>query len=95
VSVKVTSFAAEKGTFDVTGSGIEKINCVNKAFTKSGQTLTADLSDCVQSIKISSLEYCSDQDQVLVNAKVGPVPAAVPLKKTPCPAGPAQPNIMI
>jgi len=86
LTVKVTSFAGGRGTFDVTGSGIEKMNCMAKPFTMSGQTFIADLSDCVHTIGISSIEYCSSQDHVLVTAKLGRVPAVVLLKRTLCSA---------
>ena len=64
--LKVTSFQNEKGTVDVSGSGLEPISCTGKQFTKTGQTLSGDWSDCVKDpIKIESIMYCSDQDQVL------------------------------
>ena len=48
----------------MTGSGLESISCLGESFTKSGQDLTVDLSDCVYDVQISSLQYCSHQDEI-------------------------------
>ena len=61
VKLKVNTCASEAGSFDLTGSGLESISCLGKSFTKSGQCLVADLSDCVSLATVSKLEYCSDQ----------------------------------
>mmetsp|Transcript_3172 Transcript_3172/g.7130 ORF Transcript_3172/g.7130 Transcript_3172/m.7130 type:complete len:144 (+) Transcript_3172:91-522(+) len=95
VSLKVTSFASEKGTVDVSGSGLETIACSGKAFTKNGQTLTGDWTDCVKPpITISSILFCSDQNQVLVNCQVGPVPTASPLTPCTCPSEATAPLVV-
>ena len=44
---------------DVTGHGLESISCLEKSFTKSGQDLIVDLTECVNDVQISSLQYCS------------------------------------
>ena len=69
VNLKVNSFDSEAGSFDLTGSGLESISCLGKSFSKSGQDLVADLSDCVSLASISKLEYCSDQDQIVATIK--------------------------
>eukprot|EP00812_Abedinium_dasypus_P010433 NODE_4053_length_715_cov_283.630303.p2 GENE.NODE_4053_length_715_cov_283.630303~~NODE_4053_length_715_cov_283.630303.p2 ORF type:complete len:134 (-),score=38.56 NODE_4053_length_715_cov_283.630303:91-492(-) len=82
VKVTVTSMDSKggQGTFDVTGSGLETITCKHKAFTKRGQSLITDLSDCVTGdITVNSIEYCSDQDIVQLDAKVGMGLVHVPL----------------
>ena len=66
VDVKVDSFAGEAGIIDATGSGLESISCLGESFTKSGQDLAVDLSDCVHDVQISSLQYCLDQDEIHV-----------------------------
>merc|ERR1711945_84718 len=63
VDVKVDSFTNEAGTIDITGSGLESISCLGKSFSKSGQDLSVDLSDCVDDVQINFLQYCSDQDE--------------------------------
>ena len=53
------------------GNGLDSISCLGKSFTRSGQTLVADLSDCVSLATISKLRYCSDQDQIVATIKDG------------------------
>lgn len=86
VVVKVLSFASEKGTVDVTGKGIETFSCLNKPFTKAGQSLKLDVTDCVHKMTVTELDYCSDSDTILVKAQVGPIPASPVLSKIPCPS---------
>ena len=71
MNVKVNAFASEGGSFDLTGSGLESISCLGKSFTKSGQSLVANLSDCASLATTSELEYCSDQDQFVATIKDG------------------------
>ena len=71
MNLKVNTFASEAGSFDLTGNGLESISCLGKSFTKSGQSLVANLSDCVSLATISKLEYCSDQDQIVATVKDG------------------------
>ena len=47
VNLKVNSFNSEAGSINLTGSGLESISHLGKSFSKSGQDLVADLSDCV------------------------------------------------
>ena len=54
----------EVGTVDITGSGLERIHCLEKSFSKSGQDLTVDLSDRVTDFQINSLQYRSDKDEI-------------------------------
>ena len=54
VDVRMDSFAGETGTIDVVGSGLENIPCLGKSFTKSGQDLMVDLTECVSDVQISS-----------------------------------------
>mmetsp|Transcript_64345 Transcript_64345/g.119612 ORF Transcript_64345/g.119612 Transcript_64345/m.119612 type:complete len:144 (+) Transcript_64345:66-497(+) len=87
VLLKVTSYTSPAGKVDISGSGLQAIDCKGKDFKKDGQTLTGDWSDCVKSpIVLKTIEYCSDQNQVLVNCQVGVVPASVPLAHGPCPS---------
>ena len=82
--MKVNTFASEAGSFDLTGSGLEFISCLGKSFTKSGQSLVADLSDCVSLATISMLEYCSDQDQIVTTIKDGFISTDAVLTKAAC-----------
>merc|ERR1712232_241495 len=88
VTVKLNTFAAGKGTMDLTGSGIEKITCTGKSFTKSGQEITPDISDCLPSLVIvQKVEHCSDQDTIAVTVKDKkvPLPVTATLTKVACP----------
>ena len=84
VNVKVNSLASEAGSFDLTGSGLESISCLGKSFTKSGQGLVANLSDCVSLATTSKLEYCSDQDQIVATIKDGFISTDAVLTKVAC-----------
>jgi prophage tail gpP-like protein len=84
VNLKVNSFDSEAGSFDLTGSGLESISCLGKSFSKSGQDLVADLSDCVSLASISKLEYCSDQDQIVATIKDGFISTNAVLTKVAC-----------
>jgi hypothetical protein len=62
--------SSNKGVFHLSGSGVTGFTCSTHQFTKSGQSISADLSDCLPSkVVVESIEYCSDQDaiQVAVN----------------------------
>ena len=84
VNLKVNTFASEAGSFDLTGSGLESISCLGKSFTKSVQSLVANLSDCVSLATISKLEYCSDQDQIVATIKDGFISTDAVLTKVAC-----------
>ena len=66
VFLMIKSFANESGTFDAYGTGVESIRCSGRTFTKTGQTLDADLANCGFTWQLQSVNYCSDQDQVAV-----------------------------
>ena len=84
MNLKVNTFASEVGSFDLTGSGLESISCLGKSFTKSGQSLVANLSDCVSLATISMLEYCADQDQIVATIKDGFISTDAVLTKVAC-----------
>jgi len=87
VTVTIHDFANSAGHVDVIGSGIQDITCKGKSVSKSGQDLTADLSDCLPSdVAITSLKYCSDSDtiSVTVKDKSVPLPVSATLKKVDC-----------
>merc|ERR1712195_353215 len=87
VDVKLSDFSGGAGHIDVAGDGIEAFTCSNHGFTKSGQAITTDLSDCQpDGIAISKVLYCSDQDTVKVTVKdtTVPIPVTATLKKVDC-----------
>jgi hypothetical protein len=87
VKVHVKGYASGQGTMDLTGSGIEAFTCKDHAFTKSGQEISVDVSDCVpKGIVVSDVKYCSDSDQlkVTVKDKAVPLPISAMLSKVAC-----------
>lgn len=85
VQVKVDTFSNNQGTMDLKGSGAETINCLGKTFTKNGQEISTDLSDCCPKLlKLSDVKYCSDQDVVIVKAKVAGFFEQISLQKASC-----------
>lgn len=87
VKVKLVSYSNGKGIMDLVGKGIEGITCTGKSFTKSGQEITPDISDCLPKvIAVKKVEYCSDQDTVSVTVKDSkvPIPVSASLKKVAC-----------
>merc|ERR1712003_348807 len=89
VKVNVKSFANGKGTMDLSGSGIEKFTCADHSFTKTGQEISVDVTDCVPSaITVSDVKYCSDFDQIKVTVKDKsvPLPISALLSKVACDA---------
>jgi len=87
VDVKMDDFDGSAGHIEVVGAGIESFTCSNKDFTKSGQDITTDLSDCQPSgISIPAIKYCSDQDsvKVTVRADAVPLPVSATLKRVDC-----------
>jgi len=90
VKVSLLTYADGKGTLDLTGSGIEGITCKGKSFTKSGQTISPAISDCLPSVvEVKSVNYCSDTDTVAVTVKDTkvPIPISCTLKKVACASG--------
>merc|ERR1719443_2654101 len=87
VKVSVKSYAGGKGSMSLSGSGIESFTCKDHSFTKSGQEISVDVSDCVPSgITVSDVKYCSDSNQIKVTVKdkAVPIPISALLSKTSC-----------
>ena len=85
--MKVESFKNGQGVMDLNGSGAKRINCLGKQFTKHGQEITTDLSDCSPALlKLSDLKYCSNQDMVMVTASVAGFSEHLSLSKVACEA---------
>merc|ERR1712209_108032 len=78
VNLKVNSFDSEAGSFDLTGSGLESISCLGKSFSKSGQDLVADLSDCV------SLASFQNSSTALTKIRLSPPSKSVSFRRMLC-----------
>merc|ERR1712012_703833 len=87
VDVKISDYTAGAGHIDVKGDGIAAFTCTNKDFSKSGQDISTDLTDCQPDhIDISALKYCSDQDTIKVTVKddTVPLPVSAQLARVDC-----------
>lgn len=88
VTIKVNSFdsANSAGSVLVTGAGLKKIKCT-RPFSKAKQLISVEkLGQCLPSnVKPQGLQYCSDQNQVLLDAKVGFMAVQLVLVPAPCP----------
>merc|ERR1712217_847756 len=87
VKVDLKSYAGGKGTLSIAGSGLISFTCADHQFTKTGQDIVADLSDCLpDGITLESVKYCSDSDSVAVTVKDKkvPLPIKTTAKKVPC-----------
>jgi len=87
IKVHVAKFANGVGSMDLTGSGVLGFTCSEHSFTKSGQAVSVDLSDCLPAgVSVPSVNYCSDSDTVAVTVKVDAVGMSLPatLKKVSC-----------
>merc|ERR1712080_214302 len=83
INVKVDDFTAPKGDLELTGSGIKTLSCSKHSFTKSGQEISTDLSDCLPTdVAVNSVEYCSDQDAISVTVKDKSVPLPITAQLT-------------
>jgi len=72
VEITLEDFADPTGHFHLSGSGVSGFTCGSHLLTKSGQTISTDLSDCLpNNVVVESIKYCSDQDtlEVKVNDK--------------------------
>jgi hypothetical protein len=71
---------------DVSGSGMITVNCTDHKFTKSGQEISVNVTDCVEGVQLSDVKYCSDQDiSVLTLSYIGVDLTATLKRSTPCP----------
>merc|ERR1711920_992035 len=87
VHVKIDTFSAPTGELELTGSGIKSLTCSKHSFTKTGQGISTNLTDCLPSdVALSSVKYCSDQDtiSVTVKDKSAPFPITAQLARVDC-----------
>mmetsp|Transcript_14615 Transcript_14615/g.25887 ORF Transcript_14615/g.25887 Transcript_14615/m.25887 type:complete len:206 (-) Transcript_14615:95-712(-) len=89
VTVRVNSYnkSAAHGSIHVLGSGMTAVVC-EKGFDKAVQTVTvAGLETCLpDTVTPQGMRYCSDQDQVVLDATVAHLSIELVLAKTDCPA---------
>lgn len=82
----IKDFKAGVGHMDVTGGGFLSVNCTNHEFTKQGQEIKVNVSDCVWGVTLSDIKYCSDQDISVLTLTYAGMPLTATLKRaSPCP----------
>jgi len=87
VKLQVKEYSNGAGKLDLTGSGKLGFTCTDHSFTKSGQEVSVDLSDCLpKDITVPDVKYCSDTDTLSVSVKDKnvPLPIKATLKKVSC-----------
>jgi hypothetical protein len=88
ITIKVSKFnsLSNMGSVMIGGSGLQKIKC-QKDFTKSQQLVQVQgLQRCLpRTVKPEGMKFCSDQNHVILDAHVGPIPVEMVLKASPCP----------
>ena len=77
------------GHMEVTGNfvevgGLDDFACSNKPFTKAGQNITPDFSDC-RDVFMTDIQYCPDQGSVQMTSSAEPrIPEVRTLSRVPC-----------
>jgi len=84
VNLKMKTYASGHGTMDVSGSGFKAFTCTDHAFSKSGQAISVDISDCADGLAVSQAAYCSDSDTITVTVRDShlPIPVSVTLARS-------------
>merc|ERR1712159_589323 len=87
LTVKIDSYANGQGVLDLTGVGKMAITCQQKSFSKNGQDISTDLSDCAHGVaQVKSIQYCSDQGTMAITLKKGWFTLSSTLAQTDCPS---------
>lgn len=67
--------ASQTGHVRISGDGVSNFACSSRQFSKDGQDIHVDFSDCLpSSVELDAIDYCSDQDQLSVKLNVKTIP---------------------
>merc|ERR1712050_304453 len=67
--------SSNSGHMHLQGSGATGFSCSRHSFSKSGQAITTDLSDCLpHKVEVTGVEYCSDSDEIQVSVNDKNIP---------------------
>ena len=67
-------------------TGMVPMTCTDKKFTKSGQLIAVNVSDCVDpQVTVGDIKYCSDQDVSLLTMSYAGIPLTATLAREACP----------
>jgi hypothetical protein len=86
VTAKFKSFVKGTGSLTVAASGLKSVNC-DRSFAKTMQMLEVEqLKECLPAnVKPQGVKYCSDQNSIILDAHVGPVPIEMVMNAIECP----------
>ena len=84
--LKAFDAASQTGVLDLIGTGMLEMKCSDKNFTKSGQDILLNVSDCVDpGVTIGEVKYCSDQDVSTLSVTYAGIPLQATLTRETCP----------
>ena len=84
--IKTFDAASNTGVLDMLATGMVPMTCTDKNFTKSGQSIAVNVSDCVDpQVTVGDIKYCSDQDVSLLTMSYAGIPLAATLTREACP----------
>ena len=84
--IKTFDAASNTGVLDMIATGMVPMSCTDKKFTKSGQLIAVNVSDCVDAqVTVGDIKYCSDQDVSLLTMSYAGIPLTATLTREACP----------
>ena len=84
--IKIFDAASNAGVLDMLATGMVPMTCTDKKFTKSGQLIAVNVSDCVDpQVTVGDIKYCSDQDVSLLTMSYAGIPLTATLAREACP----------
>ena len=84
--IKTFDAASNTGVLDMLATGMVPMTCTDKKFTKSGQLIAVNVSDCVDpQVTVGDIKYCSDQDVSLLTMSYAGIPLTATLTREACP----------
>ena len=83
--IKTFDATSNTGVLDMIATGIVPMSCTDKSFTKSGQLIAVNVSDCVDpQVTVGDIKYCSDQDVSLLTMSYAGIPLTATLAREAC-----------
>ena len=83
--IKTFDAASNTGVLDMIATGMVPMTCTDKSFTKSGQSIAVNVSDCVDAqVTVGDIKYCSDQDVSLLTMSYAGIPLTATLAREAC-----------
>ena len=84
--IKTFDATSNTGVLDMIATGMVPMSCTDKKFTKSGQLIAVNVSDCVDpQVTVGDIKYCSDQDVSLLTMSYAGIPLTATLTREASP----------